>query len=94
MLIFLLQHCVQRKGRYLSYSQADFEVFLTRRGDMLHGWGEIWRGGVAQVHSSVPNFTIRNMNAPQKRIPCAIFTKFVEFLLCPMTDLLKYGSIC
>jgi len=33
------------KRWYLSYSEADFEVFSPRRGDTLYGWGEIWRGG-------------------------------------------------
>jgi len=36
--------------RYLVYSEADFEVFLSRRGDTLHRWGEIWHGGDAKFH--------------------------------------------
>ena len=37
--------------RYLIYSEADSEVFLPRRGDMLHRWG--WN----LAWSSMPNFT-------------------------------------
>ena len=38
-----IARCASR--RYLIYSEADFEFFSPRRGDMLHRWGEIWHGG-------------------------------------------------
>jgi len=38
--------------RYLSYSEANFEVFRPAGATCCTDWGEIWHGGV-----SVPNFT-------------------------------------
>jgi len=63
------------KRRYLSYSEADFEV-ATRCTD----GDEIWhRGGDRPSYIQKMKFLL-NINAPQGHIPCAIFTKFAEFV--------------
>jgi len=39
---------VQRKVPVLKLLREQFSGFLAPRGAMLHGWGEIWHGGVDQ----------------------------------------------
>ena len=80
--------------RYLVYSEADFEVFRHAGATRCTDGGEIWHGR-AKFHPHRCNdkgvgppklkFLLRfdrnvNINAPQGRIPCAIFTKFTEFV--------------
>jgi len=42
------------KRRYLSYSEADFEVFRPAGATRCTDGGEIWHGGGPKVPSSVP----------------------------------------
>ena len=46
LFVRIITGCIERsaKRRYLSYSEADFEIFANHRGDTLHRWGEIWQG--------------------------------------------------
>ena len=91
--------------QYLSYSQADFEVFRPTGATRCTNGGEIWPGEGPLLHAKFhpdwcndkgigpPNcnfywnlIKIWNINAPQGRIPCAIFTHFAElvtsFMMC------------
>jgi len=59
---------------YLIYSEADFEDFRPAGATRCTDGGEIWHGGYLAK--------MWNINAPQGRIPYAIFTKFAEFVPC------------
>jgi len=80
------QHCTHW---YISYSEADFDIFAP------HGWrwnlaflhAKLHLIGATTRVYNPQNWNvywectkIRNRNAPQRRIPCAIFTKFAEFV--------------
>jgi len=70
-----------------------FWGFSPHRGDTLHRWG-------VKFHPHRWNFywdltKMWNINAPQEPIPCAIFTKFAEFVpRIRMRQLLKFRWIC
>jgi len=93
--------------QYLSYSEDDFEVFLPRRSHTLHRWGwnlacpllPHWcnsKGiGLQKWNFYWDLIKMWYINAPQGRIPCAIFTKFAEFVpRFRMRQLLKFRWIC
>jgi len=77
---------------YLIYSEADFEVFCPTGATRCTDGGEIWHGGLLHakfhLHKGVGQklkFLLRfdqnvEYNALQGRIPCAIFTKFADFV--------------
>ena len=83
-----------------SLLRGRFWGFSPRRGDTLHRWCEtlVQRQGCRTPKSW--NFysdltEIWNINAPQVRIPCAIFTKFADFVYhFRMRWVLKLGWIC
>ena len=68
--------------RYLSYSEADFEVFRPAGVTRCTDGGEIWHGGVDLQNWNFYWDLIKmwNIYAPQRRIPCTIFEKFAEFV--------------
>ena len=39
------QYCTQRKAPEFKLLRGRFSGFAPRRGNMLHRWSEIWRGG-------------------------------------------------
>ena len=85
------------KRRYFSYSEADFEVFRPAGAIRGTDGSEIWHGGPPCLISPHQcndkgiepknwNFywnliKMWNINAPQGRIPCAIFTEFKDFVV-------------
>jgi len=81
------------KRRYLSYSEADLEVFRPIEATRCTDWGEIWHGGGDRC-KDLQNWNfywdlikIWNINTPQGRIPCAIFTKLAD--LVPLFNAVK-----
>jgi len=82
-------HCHMQVLGYLSYSEADFEVFRTAWAARCTDEGEIWHGVDRQISPHRCNDNgigppkleiltkIRNINAPQWRISCSIFADFV-----------------
>jgi len=88
------QHCAQRKPPVFSL-EADFEVFRPAGATRCIDGGEIFGGGdLAKLHPHRCNkgvgpqklkFLLRfdqnvEYKRPQERIPCAIFTKFADFV--------------
>jgi len=74
---------------YLIYSEADFEVFRPAGATHCTDGGEIWHGrgdrnkGIGPLKLKILLIFGQNVEykyAPQGRIPCAIFTKFAEFV--------------
>ena len=91
--------------RYLVYSKADFEVFRPAGATRCTDGGEIWRGGGDRsndkgVGPPKLKFLLRfdqnvEYKRPAGRVPCAIFTKFAEFVRhFRMRWVLKFGWIC
>jgi len=87
--------------RYLVYSEANFEVFRPDGGEVWHGGGDLHakfhthrcRTPKLKFYSDMTE--IWNINAPQGRIPCAIFTKFAKFVPhVRMRWVLKFAWIC
>jgi len=89
------------KRRYLSYPEADFEVFHLAGATRCTDGGEIWHGGLrVKFHPhrcndqgigppKLKNFywdltKMWNINAPQGRILCVIFTSFAQNSLYPV----------
>ena len=54
LLVFTGSIARSASRRYLTYSEADFEVFLPARAKRCTDGGEIWHGGPS-VPSSMPN---------------------------------------
>ena len=59
-IMWLFTHSIARSAthQYLTYSEADFQVFRPAGVTRCTDGGEIWHGGgVPKVPSSVPDFT-------------------------------------
>jgi len=99
------QHCAQRKPPVFNLLRGRFWGCSPRRGVTLHRWGlNLARrrgpftpiGATARVQDPknwnlYSNLTkMWNINAPQGRIPCAIFTKFAEFVGYLISGCVRY----
>jgi len=90
------QHCAQHNAPVLNLHRGWSWVFLPRRGDTLHRWGwnlasllhdkfHPHRCNDKDIGPHNWNFysdliNMWSINAPQGRIPCAIFTNFAGFV--------------
>ena len=90
------QHCAQRKPAGISFTQRPILRFFAPQRRHVAPMGVKFgteEGTKAKFHSDLTE--IWNINAPQGRIPCAIFTKFAEFVPhFRMSWVLKFGWIC
>jgi len=97
-----IARCASR--RYLIYSEADFEFFSPRRGDMLHRWGEIWHGGDRLLRTKFHTHRCNDRCVgPQKLKFLLRFDQNVEYkrptggvslAVYPLRDFHKICSVC
>jgi len=109
-MFIILWHARKAYASNLITQGVDFEVVRPAGATHCMVRGEIWRVGFGslldvKLHSvgagvsvgpETENFTpFRNINASQLRMPCAIFTKFADFVpRFRMRQVLKVRWIC